>query len=64
MAHSGFGPLTIKNKEYELVVPQNLITKDGEIYKTIQKLIDRKDYAAIEDRGITVRILEKEQKAI
>jgi hypothetical protein len=62
MAHSGFGPLTIKNREYELVIPQSLITKDGELYKTVQKLIDKKDYAAIEDKGITVRILEKEAK--
>lgn len=54
MANSGFGDLVTYQGNYKIVVPQRYITKEGHIYKRVNKYILEKNFEKLEELGVAV----------
>jgi hypothetical protein len=54
MCNSGFGALTIINRDCKIIIPQEYITRNGSVYQKIQAIIDKKEYDRLKDYNIEV----------
>jgi len=54
MSGAGFGDLTVYKRGKKFVVPQRYITKEGLIYKRIDKHIVSQNFSKLEELGVAV----------
>lgn len=54
MANSGFGDLTVYSGGKKLVVPQRYITKEGLVYKRVNRHIVEQNFNKLEELGVAV----------
>ena len=55
MANSGFGNLVMYQEGKKIIVPQRYITKEGLVYKRINKHIVEQNFEKLEELGVVVR---------
>ena len=54
MANAGFGDLVMYQGGKKIIVPQRYITKEGHIYKRIDKYIVSQNFEKLEELGVAV----------
>lgn len=54
MSNSGFGDLVMYQGDRKIVVPQKYITKEGLIYKRVNKHIVERNFEKLEELGVAV----------
>jgi len=54
MSNAGFGDLVMYQGDYKIIVPQRYITKEGLIYKRIDKHIVSQNFEKLEELGVAV----------
>lgn len=54
MNNWGFGDLVIHKGGIKITVPQKYITKQGTVYKRINKYIEEKNFERLEELGVAV----------
>ena len=54
MSNAGFGDLVMYSGGKKLVVPQRYITKEGTIYKRVNKHIVEQNFEKLEELGVAV----------
>ena len=54
MNNSGFGDLTMYQGGHKIIVPQEYITKEGLVYKRVNKHIVEYNFEKLEELGVAV----------
>lgn len=54
MANAGFGDLVMYSGDHKIVVPQKYITKEGLVYKRVNKYILERNFEKLEELGVAI----------
>ena len=54
MANAGFGELIMYQEGKKIIVPQKYITKEGLVYKRVNKHIVEENFEKLEELGVAV----------
>ena len=54
MSNAGFGDLVMYEGDYKIIVPQRYITKEGLVYKRVNKHIVEENFEKLEELGVAV----------
>lgn len=54
MSNAGFGDLVMYEGDYKIIVPQKYITKEGLVYKRVNKHIVEENFEKLEELGVVI----------
>lgn len=54
MSNAGFGDLVTYQGDYKIIVPQKYITKEGLVYKRVNKHIVEENFDKLEELGVAI----------